>query len=206
MRTKEHELSPRNLAGVLFGAYRRKLLGLLLLSSQKSFYVREIERLTGVPAGSLHRELKLLTEAGLLQRIQKGSQIHYQVSRSCPIIDELTAIFRKTVGVADVVRDALKPLEGKIELALVFGSMASVKEDYDSDVDVLVVGDLTLQDVVEALSDAEQRLMREVNPVVMTADSFRLKRDKKDRFITRVMAEPKILLKGTLEDDTDESR
>ena len=204
MRTLKQKPSSKNLAGVLFGAYRRKLLGLLLLNSQQGFYVREIERLTGVPAGSLHRELKLLTEAGLLQRTVNGSQVHYQADRSCPIIDELTGIFRKTAGLADIVRDVLKPLQGNLEFALIFGSVARAKENSSSDVDVLVVGDVTFVEVVEALSGAEKRLIREVNPVVMTGDSFRSKRKKKDRFITRILAEPKIMLMGTLEGSSNE--
>src|SRR5690606_23416339 len=62
------------------GAYRRQILGLLLLRPDETFYVREIARLTGVPAGSLHRELKLLNEAGLLLRATAGNQVRYQAN------------------------------------------------------------------------------------------------------------------------------
>ncbi len=72
------------LVDVLFGSYRRHILALLLLRPGESFYVREIARLTGVPAGSLHRELKLLTSAGLLERSTAGNQVRYQVDRKAP--------------------------------------------------------------------------------------------------------------------------
>lgn len=104
----------------------------------ESFYVRELARLTGVPAGSLHRELTLLTEAGLLLRSVAGNQVRYQVDRACPIHEDLAGIFRKTVGLADVLREALAPLAGKINLTFVFGSMAQGKETAGSDVDVPV--------------------------------------------------------------------
>ncbi len=95
---------------LLFTAYRRQVLGLLLLRPDDSLHVREISRLTGVPAGSLHRELRTLTEAGLLLREPVGNQVHYRANRAAPLYPELAVIFRKTTGLADVLRDALAPL------------------------------------------------------------------------------------------------
>lgn len=184
------------LVEVLFGAYRRRVLALLLLRPDESFYVREIGRLTGVAAGSLHRELTLLAEAGLLQRSTAGNQVRYQVDRSCPIHEELAGIFRKTTGMADVLRDALTPLARRIHLAFVFGSVARGTERATSDVDVLVVGSASFAAVVEALSRAGAALRREVNPVVMTKAAFEAKRAGRDRFVTRVVREPKIVLMG----------
>lgn len=83
---------------LLFGAYRRRILSLLLLHPEQSFYVREIGRLTGVPAGSLHREVSQLSEAGLLNRSAAGNQVRYQVNRFDPIYGELAGIFLKTAA------------------------------------------------------------------------------------------------------------
>jgi DNA-binding transcriptional ArsR family regulator len=88
------------LVELLFGDYRRRILGLLLLHPEESFYMREIMRLAGVPSGSLHRELTALTEAGLLTRSESGNQVRYQADRSCPLFEELAGIFRKTTGPA----------------------------------------------------------------------------------------------------------
>lgn len=210
MRTAAPRSSARgsrgNLAAVLFGAYRRQVLGLLLLRPDEHFYVREIERLTGVPAGSLHRELRLLTDAGLLMRTASGNQVLYQAIRTCPIFEELAGIFRKTAGLADVLREALEPLADGIEFAMVFGSVARGEESSESDVDVLVVGRVAFSTVVAATSTTQPRLMREVNPVVMSAQNFRAKRTGKDRFITRILAEPRIMLMGSLEAESNEPR
>ena len=184
------------LVEILFGAYRRQLLALLLLRPDESFYVREIGRLTGVPAGSLHRELKLLSDAGLLLRSVTGNQVRYQVDRACPIQEELAGIFRKTAGLADVLREALAPIAGKIRLAFIFGSVAQGKERATSDVDVVVVGSASFAAVVEALSRAGERLRRDVNPVVMTKGAFEAKLTGRDRFVARVAREPKIYLLG----------
>jgi predicted nucleotidyltransferase len=187
---------PPQLVEILFGAYRRQILALLLLHPDESFYVREIGRLTGVPAGSLHRELKLLSDAGLLLRSVAGNQVRYQVDRACPIQEELAGIFRKTAGLADVLREALAPIAGKIRVAFIFGSMAQGKERVTSDVDVLVVGSASFAAVVEALSHAGKRLRRSVNPVVMTKAAFEAKLASGDRFVARVAREPKIFLVG----------
>ena len=121
MRT---DIPAPQLVDVLFGVYRRQILALLLLRPDESFYVREISRLTGVPAGSLHRELRLLSDAGLLERSLAGNQVRYRVDRSCPIHEELAGILRKTTGLADVLREALAPLRRKVRVALIFGSVA----------------------------------------------------------------------------------
>src|SRR5260221_13073949 len=107
-----HSAPPPQLVEVLFGAYRRQILALLLLRPDETFYVREIARLTGVPAGSLHRELKLLTDAGLLLRTATGNQVRYQVARDCPIYEELAGGFAKTTGVSDMLPALFGPCPG----------------------------------------------------------------------------------------------
>jgi predicted nucleotidyltransferase len=195
MRTKKVRVPPR-LVELLFGAYRRQVLSLLLLHPDRSFYVREIGRLAGVPAGSLHRELGALAEAGLLTRGASGNQVRYQADRSCPVFEELAGIFRKTAGLADVLRDSLEPLGRAVRIAFVFGSVAQGRERATSDVDVMVIGRVPFVRVVEALAPAGERLRREVNPVAMTPDAFRSKLRRGDRFAARVMREPKIFLAG----------
>lgn len=184
------------LVEVLFGAYRRQILGLLLLRPGENFHVREIGRLTEVPAGSLHRELKLLSDAGLLIRLPVGNQVRYQANADCPIYEELAGIFRKTAGLADVLRGLLMPLQDRITLALVFGSIAQGKATANSDIDLLVVGSASFPAVVEACHVGTRQLGREVNPVVMTKTAFHAKLRQNDRFIARIAKEPKILLMG----------
>src|SRR5262245_51462163 len=198
MRTRQSKRP--QLVELLFGAYRRRILGLLLLRPEESFYVREIARVTGVPAGSLHRELKALTDAGLLVRTSVGNQVRYQADLTCSIFDELAGVFRKTSGLADILRELLASLEKKISLALIFGSVAQGKAGPRSDIDLLVVGSVPFADVVEASHAGTQRLGREVNPVVMSKAAFQAKHRDGDRFISRVAKEPKIFLIGDARD------
>jgi predicted nucleotidyltransferase len=185
---------------LMFGAYRRDLLAQLLLRPNEDFHLRELERMTGIPAGSLHRELKALFEAGLLLKERQGNQIRYQANRASPVYEELASIFRKTVGLAGVLSDALADLSGRIDLAFIFGSSAVGRQKYSSDVDLMIIGDISLLEVVKALASAQAKLGREINPVVMTADMFGSQAEKKERFISRVLEEPKIFVIGGAND------
>jgi len=198
MRTIQINEQPRatGLAETLFSDYRRRILALLLLRPDEHFHVREISRLTGVPAGSLHRELKLLADAGLLSRQTMGNQVRYRAERDCPIFHELAGIFRKTSGLADIIRSALQPLSPAITAAFIFGSVAKGEEQATSDVDVCVVGSATFTEVVMALADMHQNLGREINPVVMLHDQFTAKLAAGEQFTTRIMNEQKIFLIG----------
>ena len=152
--------------------------------------------MTGISPGSIHRELKAMAESGLLIREQVGNQVFYQANQNCPIYKELAAIFRKTIGLKMIFQDALSGLTSKIDIALVFGSMASGNQSPSSDVDVLVLGDLPLLDVVKALSPVQAELGREINPVVMPVDRFAAQLHKQDRFAKRVLEEPKLFFIG----------
>ncbi len=188
------------LAETLFSDYRRRVLALLLLRPDEHFHVREISRLTAVPAGSLHRELKLLAEAGFLVRHTAGNQVRYRADRDCPIYNELAGIFRKTNGIADIIRLALLPLSDSIKFAFVFGSVAKGEQHAASDVDVCIVGSVSFTDVVLALADMRLQLGREINPVVITPDQFITKLNAGEQFVSRIMSEPKIFLIGTEHD------
>lgn len=93
------------LANLLFGAYRHRVLSLLFLRPGDGFHVRMIARLTGIPAGSLHRELRLLADAGLLVARRVGNQIHYSADEGAPVFRELSAILEKTAGAPPTLED-----------------------------------------------------------------------------------------------------
>ena len=187
----------------MFSPYRRQLLARLLLRPDEQFHVRELERMTGISAGSLHRELKAMAESGLLLREKIGNQVFYRADTRCPIYEELAAIFCKTMGMASLLRNALSGLAGKIEAAFVFGSMASGQQKAGSDIDVCVLGKVSLLEVVKALSSVQETLRREINPVVMTVKKFSEQSVQQDRFVTRVLSEPKVFVMGT-EDELGE--
>lgn len=187
---------PVDLASLLFGAYRREVLALLLLHPESSLHVREIARATGKIPGTLLRELSQLADASILLRKSVGNQVHFQANPACPIYEELRGILKKTSGLAGVLREALEPLADRIKAAFVYGSLARGDERAGSDVDVMIVGDPKLADVVHALAPAQDALRREINPNIYRTAEFGAKLAEGEPFLRRVMEERKIYLIG----------
>ncbi len=189
------------LTDLLFGNYRKKVLSVLLLHSDVDYHVRELARMTRTTAGTLHKELARLAGAGLLLRKEQGNQVRYQANQQCPVFSELASLFRKTTGAAELLGNALAPLN--IPLAFVFGSVASGTETASSDVDVLVIGDVGFGEVVRAIYPVQAEIGREVNPVVYSPKELKRRVKDKDSFALELLAKPKIFLMGT-EDDLGE--
>lgn len=183
-------------ADILFGSYRRRVLGLLLLHPEQSYHVREIARVTDTTAGTLHKELSKLAEAGILSKERRGNQLVYQANRACPIFEELASIVRKTSGLAEVIARALEPLAPKVKVAFVFGSMARATESAHSDVDVMLIGDAGFGEVLQLLYPVQAELGREINPKVFTVDEWTSKAAAGDVFVRDVLSKPKLFLIG----------
>lgn len=188
------------LADLLFKEYRRRVLGLLLLHPDQAYHVREIARLTGTVAGTLHKELSKLAEAGLLLKTAQGNQLSYQANRNNLVFDELASILRKTSGIADVIAEALAPVAQQIDFALVFGSVASGKARADSDIDLLIVGSVSFSEIVKALYPAQQQLRREVNPKLYLPDEWKMALAGSSVFIRELLAKPVIKIIGDMDD------
>lgn len=181
---------------VFFGAYRRKVLGLLLLHPQEAFHLREIARITDTQAGTLRRELVRLTGAGVLRSEKLGNLVRYRADPDCPIFEELRSILKKTAGMGDVLRDGLAPLNDRISFAFVYGSIASGAEQHASDIDIIVVGDVRFEEVVTALFASQQVLRREVNVSVYGNAEFSVKARAEGQFLARVLQKPVLMILG----------
>jgi len=184
----------------MFSPYRRALLAVLLLRPDERFHVRELGRMTGISAGSLHRELKGMAAAGLLVRERTGNQVFYRADTACPIFEELASIFRKTSALATLLQSALTELADRIDVAFVFGSVASGRQTAGSDLDVCVLGEVTLREVVKALAAVNETVGREINPVVMAVAGFAKRLADGDRFARRVMSEAKVFVQGSADE------
>jgi predicted nucleotidyltransferase len=195
----------QTLTSLLFPEYRRRVLGLLLLRPEESLHGRELARRTRLPAGTLTRDLNRLAEVGLLKREKRGNQQVYSVDRTCPVFEEVASILRKTSGLADVLVEALAPVATQIQSAFVFGSIARGQETPGSDIDLLVIGDLTFGALVALMHSAQTTLGREINPKLFKDREFRSKA-RKEPFLRDMLAKPKIFLIGNEHDLTELAR
>jgi predicted nucleotidyltransferase len=190
---------PDMIAEALFGQTRRAVLALLFGRLGDSFYLREIDRLTGAGMGAVQRELRRLVDSGLVDRRQHGKQVYFSANARSPVYQEIVGLLAKTAGIADVLRDSLAPLanEKKIILASIYGSVATATQRAESDIDLLVIGEATLRDVIPALQTAQERLSREINPTIYTPTEFRDRLRQGEHFVSRILDRPKIMLIGS---------
>ena len=118
---------------------REKILQLFFLDTTKRYYLRELERILNISVGNSRRELLSLEKTGLFKREKAGNQVYYSVNKETPIFEEFSRIVFKTIGVGGVIKNALRKIKG-IKLAFIFGSYAKRKEDSLSDIDLMVIG------------------------------------------------------------------
>ena len=185
-----------NIASALFGIVRQRVLALLFGHPEESFYVREITRAVDAGHGVVQRELKQLAETELIIRTQRGRQVYYRANRDCPIFAELRSIILKTVGLADVLREALSGLADRIRVAFVYGSIAEGTDRPASDVDLMIIGEVGLREISQVLPDVHTTLGREVNAVTMTPKELADRVAQSEHFITTILQSPKIFLIG----------
>lgn len=178
-----------SIADALFTTTQQRVLALLFGQPSRSFFASELIKRTGSGSGAVQRELKRLSSSGLVTVRPIGNQKHYQANPDCPVYDELCALLRKTVAIAEPLRQALAPLADRIERALIYGSIAKGTDTASSDLDLLVVAnDLTLETLYTALAAAEVSIDRKINPTLYTRQEYDDRLEAANPFMTRVLA------------------
>src|SRR4030042_2416090 len=185
-----------NLSRTLFSKTRRAVFSLLYSHVDDAFYLRQIVRAAGVGLGAVQRELKQLSDAGIIQRIVRGRQVYYQANPRCPVFAELKNLVVKTVGVGAALQAALAPLGGRINVAVISGSLARCEEHRECDGDLLIVGKVTFTEIVSSLSEAQKTIGRETNPTVYPPAEFRSKVAAGHHFLNTVLRGPLFFLIG----------
>lgn len=190
-----------SLADALFTPVQQRVLGLVFGQPERSFQSAELIRLAKGGTGAVHRQLARLEASGLVAVRRTGNQKHYQANRESPVFSELHGLAVKTVGIAEPLRHALATSRHAIRAAFVYGSVAKRTDKASSDIDVMIISDrLRYADAYEALQKAESVLGRTVNATVMSRADWRAKRSRRDSFVARVAAQPKLFVIGA-EDD-----
>jgi predicted nucleotidyltransferase len=182
---------------VLMPEVRQGVLAATLLDPGRWWYAADLARHLRLRSSSLQRELSALTDAGILRTRREGRMVYYQPDPQCPILPELRGLMLKTTALVDVLRDALAPLADRIACAFVYGSIARGEERSDSDIDLMVIGDVALNNLAAELSRARDTLGREINPRRYRPAEFAKRVRAKDHFLTNVLSKPKLFVIGT---------
>lgn len=188
---------PLSMVDALFSKTQQSVLALLYGQPNRSFYTNEIIRKSGSGSGAVQRELARLVRCGLANVTRIGSQKHYQANVEAPIYKELVAIVQKTIGLAEPLKEALKPLLRHIEIAFIYGSVAKRKDTASSDIDLMIISDvLTYADVFPVLEDLSNQLGRSIQPTIYSKAELRNRVETDNSFIRRVLNQQKLWLVG----------
>ncbi len=186
------------LSEILSSRTRAEIFKLLFGAVEKELHVREIQRRSGLNDSTIRQELQKLVRLDLVIKRKDSNRVYYKANKSSPLYPELRNLVFKTVGLADILRDALQ--DNRIQMVFVFGSMAGFGGTADSDVDLFVIGDVGLRTISELLEGVTEKIGREVNPHVMSSDEFQNRLELNEHFISSVMKAPKLFIIGTEHD------
>jgi predicted nucleotidyltransferase len=178
---------------------RIQLLSHFLLHPETRDHIRALAAQVDAQYSAVWKELNNLEEAGLLKSESLGGRRIFTLNSRYPIVPELRNIILKTVGAGDLLRGSLKDLEG-IDVAFIFGSFAEGEADADSDLDIMLIGNLDVARITQVIAKIEERLDRDVNYVLLTQEDWESRRRDEDPFVTNVRDAKKIMLIGTLDD------
>jgi predicted nucleotidyltransferase len=175
---------------------RIELLKILALNPESTFNINELSRRTGFSLRGVEKELKNLFSGGILRKEVSGNQHRYQLDPLCPINREIKGIITKTVGVVELIKQALRSVEQEIERAFIYGSFASGDYGNDSDVDLFIITELSGLKLTELLVELQNEIGRSINVSHFTLNEYNRRKEQNDHFLNRVLESPKINIFG----------
>lgn len=173
---------------------RAEIFKLLFGTIDQELHIREIQRRSGFNDSTLRQELRKLERIDLLIARKDSNRIYYRANKSNPLYEDLRNLVLKTIGLTDVFKYALR--DAKIQTAFVFGSIANGRGISDSDVDLFIIGEVSLREISKLLYGVSDIIGREINPYVMTQNEFKKRIKKGEHFISNVLNSPKLFIIG----------
>ena len=188
-------MNTKTLLALFTSKARMTILELFFLNKNSDFYVREIEKKTGLSIGSIQKELKNLSNIDLLKKRRRGNRLYYTINSDHLIFEELLSIIRKYLGIIPALKDSLDC--DKINTAFIFGSMAKENYNAESDIDIMVIGDISAKILSGLLRNIKTEY--ELNYILFSEKELREKNKKNEPFVKRILSDKKIFIKGNSE-------
>jgi len=180
---------------------REAILALYFSHPEKKYYLRQLEKILHFPVQNIRRELINLEKNSIFKREKSGNQVFYFLNRKSPIYSDIRNIISKTIGIENQIRESLSGISG-IKKAFIFGSFADGTQDTLSDIDIIIMGDIDEDVLIEKISRLENKFEREINYHIYSEKEFRERRNEENSFISKILSKPVIFLIGENENNT----
>ena len=183
----------------LFSSTRAELLSLFFNNPDEKFYLRQIARHISKDAAGIKREQDTLVKIGLLVVEKRGVQKYYSADKNSPIFSEMKGLIFKTTGIQGSIKAVLSRLKG-VQAAFIYGSYAKGAEKEDSNINLMVIGQVNITELNDVVMGLEEKMKREIDYLAFDEQEYRKRKDAKDPFIREIVKGKKIFLLGK-EDD-----
>ena len=174
---------------------RAELLRLLITNPERSFYMQEIGRILGKKPGVFQRTLNNLVSEGIVESEHKANARYFKANKHYSLYKEMKSIVFKTIGVEASLKAELEQISG-IQFAFIYGSYAKGKENYLSDIDLVIIGKPDEDELIKKLDRLEEKLQREINYKFYKLKEFTKEIKEKEPFVLEILKEKKIILIG----------
>jgi predicted nucleotidyltransferase len=175
---------------------RIDLLSTLLMHPDEEFYLRELAVKLDSSPRSINVELRNLEKIKLILKRISGKQHYYRINLQHPLYADLRNLFLKTIGLRYQVIAKLEPYAAEIDFAFIYGSMASGSFNAESDIDLLIIGNLRPRQMSPIFAALREQLGREINTAIYPVAEFADKVRWQDHFISKVITESLLFVIG----------
>lgn len=183
----------------LFKNSKGEILNLFFKDTEKEYYLREIAKNLDKEPSHFQKALNSLVNEGVLKDERKGNLRFFKLNKNYPLYEEIKKIISKTLGIESRLKEMTENLTG-VEYAFIFGSIAKNKEYSESDIDLMLIGKINQDDLIDKISKLEHELKREINYHIYDKQDAIKKLKEKNSFLVRIFNEPKIILKGNVDE------
>lgn len=182
------------LSELLASRVKAEVFRLLFGVDPLELHVRELARRARLNDATVRQELKRLKRVGIVGARRDGNRTYFRAVLDHPLYPDIRSLVLKTSGLVEVLRQPLT--DPRVQVAFVFGSLAADEEKAHSDVDLMVIGRITLRALSQRLAGVETKVGREVNPHILTREEFARRKRSGDHFLTNVMRAPRLFVVG----------
>jgi uncharacterized protein len=172
------------------------LLNIFLMNPDSEYYLRELAEKFNVSPRHISLELQNLKSIDLIKKRISGKQHYYSINKNNPIFHELQHIFIKTIGLKSVIENSLSKFSDLIKFAFIYGSIAKGDARADSDIDLMIIGDISGRKISSAMIKSGNELNKEVNFNIFSFDEFSNRLKSNDHFINSIYKESKLFIIG----------
>lgn len=182
------------LVQILSSRVRAEIFRILFGIHSKEYHLRDIQRQADLAIRTVSQEVAKLEKIGLIQKRQDGNRTYYCANKKHPLYNTVHDLVLKTSGLTDILHQSLSL--NSIRFAFVFGSIATGTEIAESDIDLFIIGDISLRTVSKLLKEPCQQIGREINPFILTLEEFITRKITKEHFVSSVLESNKLMIIG----------